>query len=1039
MSSPQLPAPAAGAPSQTILPGSRSAPTTPAAAQGPLMFFAAQASGDDHSPRSAPVVVSASKKASQNSLTGSRSPSPPTPTKVSSIPKTATTAIATYASAHAAPMMSPRGRSSLNSTTCIYETALINARRRIPYSLGTDALPALPVLRLKEKLSIEDEARLSVDMEKLFTQLLPSTDSTAMRRRFLEKLSSLMEKEWPTYDIHVYPFGSTENLLCSDESDLDVCIATSAHALEDTCMLARFWAGQNMERVICVPAAKVPIVKVWDPEFKIACDMNINNTMALENTRMIKTYVQIDSRVRPLAMIVKHWAKQRQLNDAAGGGTLSSYSWICLIINFLQRRSPPILPALHKLGRETRAEKFVNGVDISFCDDMSLCEGFGKDNKESLGALLFYFFKTYAYEFDYDHDVVSVRQGRVISKYEKGWDTLQNNRFCIEEPMTSSRNLGNTVDDISAKGIQLEFRRAYEILLNEVNLGLCADKFEFPVEDGLHMGSMELGLGLSVAGNAMFSGRMLGRSMSTTTAPAGSAARPFPRGGYFRSQSYGRKPSTGSNTYAPGKNNSMNGGIYPPHPPQPMYKMPSEYMMMPVYVSPDTYASSAFGNTAPGSVPDGENTGDGRRTKSTSSPLPMGDGQFGYVMPAAYYVPNGGYSSVYTAATATATATESNENAQTNGEDGRELSRARSLSPRRRQSGNNPRVPPIYTGQQSYYSVPLQFSKADHAIQNGYTPRHAPTAEYLHHPQHSSESGSDLSDISPDAFIQHTYSLSMPPDCRLDDNATFSTRGLRISRSSDDDDERDDDSASLTTDSEGGTFVAQKAMVDVQKRFYKQPEERGERTPVIVNGDLSGGGVAARTGLRSYADAVLEKSTPKKSTSPGHRSRSRDGDDKHSPLRQEELGSSLTEYAKRNSGTRSLSSGSASAWDDDADFWVVSGTATAVSTAATAAATANAAVLREAATKNAAVMSYSAVVASEPAAVRSSTASSGAATGKVTNGTRTTITSAATKKMPSTVAMSATNQWEVKRSRKNQKMAKAKKEEQLSREELIGG
>jgi hypothetical protein len=71
-----------------------------------------------------------------------------------------------------------------------------------------------------------------------------------------------------------------------------------------------------MDKVVCVPFAKVPIVKIWDPELQLACDMNVNNTLALENTRMIKTYVQIDDRVRPLAMIIKHWTKQRLLNDA---------------------------------------------------------------------------------------------------------------------------------------------------------------------------------------------------------------------------------------------------------------------------------------------------------------------------------------------------------------------------------------------------------------------------------------------------------------------------------------------------------------------------------------------------------------------------------------------------------------------------------------------------------------------------------------------------------------------------------------------------
>ena len=45
------------------------------------------------------------------------------------------------------------------------------------------------------------------------------------------------------------------------------------------------------------------------------CDINVNNTMALRNTRLCRNYVDLDPRVRPLLMIIKHWAKQRALND----------------------------------------------------------------------------------------------------------------------------------------------------------------------------------------------------------------------------------------------------------------------------------------------------------------------------------------------------------------------------------------------------------------------------------------------------------------------------------------------------------------------------------------------------------------------------------------------------------------------------------------------------------------------------------------------------------------------------------------------------
>lgn len=73
-----------------------------------------------------------------------------------------------------------------------------------------------------------------------------------------------------------------------------------------------------MKNVLCIAAAKVPIVKIFDPELRLACDMNVNNSDALENTRMVKTYVEIDPVVRPLAILIKHWTKQRIVNDAGG-------------------------------------------------------------------------------------------------------------------------------------------------------------------------------------------------------------------------------------------------------------------------------------------------------------------------------------------------------------------------------------------------------------------------------------------------------------------------------------------------------------------------------------------------------------------------------------------------------------------------------------------------------------------------------------------------------------------------------------------------
>lgn len=253
----------------------------------------------------------------------------------------------------------------------------------------------------------------------------------------------------------------------------------------------------GMERVVCISHAKVPIVKIWDPELRLACDMNVNNTLALENTRMVRTYVEIDERVRPLAMIIKHWTKRRILNDAGAflvpaqlledilnhlglGGTLSSYTWICLIINFLQTRDPPILPSLQARPHKKRITP--EGLMCSFDDDLNALSNYGKKNKQSLGELFFQFFRYYAHDLNYERYVISVREGKLLSKDAKGWHLLQNNRLCVEEPFNTSRNLGNTADDTSFRGVHIELRRAFKFVADG-NLADSCEQYEYPPEE----------------------------------------------------------------------------------------------------------------------------------------------------------------------------------------------------------------------------------------------------------------------------------------------------------------------------------------------------------------------------------------------------------------------------------------------------------------------------------------------------------------------------------------------------------------------------
>lgn len=365
---------------------------------------------------------------------------------------------------------------------CRFETAVQKIRRRIPYSIGDEKLERSDLSKIQSKLSENDERQLTTDMRTFYDRLKPTDAVEEKRHKLVQKLEKLLNDAWPGCSIRVNLFGSSGNLLCTDDSDVDICIETTWKELDKPiCKLAELLANHGMQKVVCVSSAKVPIVKVWDPELELACDMNVNNTLALENTRMIRTYIEIDDRVRPLAMIIKHWTRRRMINDAAFGGTLSSYTWICMIIAFLQLRQPPVVPALHQQAHLKRGKK--EGDIAPFGDDVGRLRGFGESNKSSVGELLFEFFRFYAHEFDYDNSAVSVRLGKLMSKSErKSWLLAINNRLCVEEPFNTMRNLGNTADDTSFRGIHLELRRAFD-LIAAGKLDECCEQYVFPKEE----------------------------------------------------------------------------------------------------------------------------------------------------------------------------------------------------------------------------------------------------------------------------------------------------------------------------------------------------------------------------------------------------------------------------------------------------------------------------------------------------------------------------------------------------------------------------
>jgi DNA polymerase sigma len=134
---------------------------------------------------------------------------------------------------------------------CKYETAYAFSRRRMQYDIG-DAPLDTPKEEQKKSLDPEEDKKLSGDMRELYDRLLPSEDSKERRTLLITKLERILRKEFPGNDFNVVVFGSSGNLLCTNDSDgmfqllvasfltfkVDICIQTGLKELESMHQLA---------------------------------------------------------------------------------------------------------------------------------------------------------------------------------------------------------------------------------------------------------------------------------------------------------------------------------------------------------------------------------------------------------------------------------------------------------------------------------------------------------------------------------------------------------------------------------------------------------------------------------------------------------------------------------------------------------------------------------------------------------------------------------------------------------------------------------
>eukprot|EP00884_Botryococcus_braunii_P014851 jgi/Botrbrau1/23367/Bobra.0051s0020.1 len=321
-------------------------------------------------------------------------------------------------------------------------------------------------------------AKPKVPMEELNALLLQAVVDLEIKdeqmesyKATFEAVKSILHTKWPHANVHL--FGSTANgMALAMGNDIDVCIeildlpdeqAAKAQIVSE---MDDLFTQANID-VLKLPKARVPVAKVTMPETQTKVDITVNTILWIINTKLLEDYSKIDGRLRQLAIIVKYWAKRRQVNDCFRG-TLSSYCYVLMCIHFLQQRDPPILPCLHSVGeKDSYFSRMVGQWKCEYMDQVEKLQDFGAANKESLADLVWGFFEYWAWKHDYNNAVISVRTGSYLSKSQKEWTRRvgsERHLVCIEDPFETTHDLGRNVDRQTSGVLHKEFERAASVL-----------------------------------------------------------------------------------------------------------------------------------------------------------------------------------------------------------------------------------------------------------------------------------------------------------------------------------------------------------------------------------------------------------------------------------------------------------------------------------------------------------------------------------------------------------------------------------------------
>ncbi|KAM6908802.1 poly(A) RNA polymerase, mitochondrial isoform 1-T1 [Lycodopsis pacificus] len=321
----------------------------------------------------------------------------------------------------------------------------------------------IPINELIQRLSREESIEQQITS---LTDVYQLTEENS-RLRFL--VCSLLKDIAAAYfpECTINPFGSSVNGFGKLGCDLDMFLDVDGISGRNAKMpKSGLWLEYQMKRASseravtqsllsvigdcvdqfgpgCVGVQKIlnarcPLVRFAHQPSGFQCDLTANNRVAMKSTELLYLFGELDPRVRHLVFTVRCWARAHGITSSIPGAWITNFSLTVMVLFFLQRRSPPIIPTLDHL-RDLAGpgdKSVIEGNDCTFVSDFSKIQLLS--NTETLEKLLCEFFEFYS-TFAFNRMSISIRKGKEQNKPEVAPLHIQN-------PFETSLNVSKNVN-----------------------------------------------------------------------------------------------------------------------------------------------------------------------------------------------------------------------------------------------------------------------------------------------------------------------------------------------------------------------------------------------------------------------------------------------------------------------------------------------------------------------------------------------------------------------------------------------------------------